>query len=407
MRFRTPTQRLTIYIGESDQWKGRPLWQAILQRLREEGVAGATVIRGMAGFGAHSRIHTVSLVRLSSDLPIIIEVVDEEARLQQVLPALSAMVREGLITLEPVKVVKYAHRRLPALGADVRVADIMSRNVQTVHPTTPAHEVARLLLRHAFRAVPVVDEEGRVVGIISDGDVLRRGEFAISAGQTVSEATIQAALADLAASNRTAADLMTTPVETIQTTAPAIEAATRMAHRGLKRLPVVDEQGRLVGMLSRIDILRAMTDTLPAENPPPVFIRATDLISKAITQDVPRLPPEAPLSDVATAIVGSSVRQVIVVDEEEHPLGVITDGTLIRWAEQRQHGGLVRALLRYFVPQEALSLDDATTARLTPSVTIRWSTSPTGVSARMVFTGCIKSRAVVASSSDKASCGTK
>jgi len=182
---------------------------------------------------------------------------------------------------------------------------------------------------------------------------------------------------------------MTTPVETIQATATAIEAATRMVHRGLKRLPVVDKQGRLVGMLSRIDILRAMTDTLPAEEHPPVPICATDLISAAMTRDVPRLSPEAPLSDVAAAIVGSPVRQVIVVDEEEHPLGVITDGMLIRWAEQRQQGGLVRALLRYFVPQEALSLDDATTARdiIQPVKTIRADTPVSDVLHHMVAEG--------------------
>lgn len=389
MRFQTPTQRLTIYIGESDQWKGRPLWQAILYRLREEGVAGATVLRGMAGFGAHSRIHTASLVRLSTDLPVVIEVIDEEERLQGLIPLLSSMVREGLITLEPVQVVKYAHRRFPALDNNVRVADIMSRDVHSVRLTTPLHEVADLLLRHSFRAVPVLDESDRVVGIISDGDLLRRGGLAVSAGQIVSQETLQAALEEVAASQRTAADCMTTPVETITADAPAIEAAARMAHRGLKRLPVVDAQGRLVGMVSRIDVLRAMTDALPAAEHPPVPIRATDLISAAITQDVPRLPPDAPLSEVARAVVTSPVRQVIVVDQENRPLGVITDGALIRWAEQRQHGGLVRALLRYFVPQESLSLDDSTHAQdlMQPVATISANTPVGAVLHRMVAEG--------------------
>ena len=96
-----------IYIGEADRWHGRPLYQAIVERLRERGVAGATVIRGTEGFGAKAHLHTTRILRLSEDLPILIEVVDEEARLRAVLPELDEMVSDGLITLEKVQVVAY------------------------------------------------------------------------------------------------------------------------------------------------------------------------------------------------------------------------------------------------------------------------------------------------------------
>jgi uncharacterized protein len=98
---------LRIYIGESDTWHGRPLYQAIVRRLREEGLAGATVLRGIEGFGAHSRLHTARILRLSEDLPLVIEVVDREDRIQQTLPILDEMVTEGLITLEDVDVLVY------------------------------------------------------------------------------------------------------------------------------------------------------------------------------------------------------------------------------------------------------------------------------------------------------------
>jgi PII-like signaling protein len=98
-----------IFLGESDRWKHRPLARALLERLRAEGFAGATVIHGTAGFGASSVIHTMSLVELSSDLPVLIEVVDDDAHTERLLPILDEMLSGGaLVTVERVRVLKYA-----------------------------------------------------------------------------------------------------------------------------------------------------------------------------------------------------------------------------------------------------------------------------------------------------------
>ena len=97
-----------IFIGESDKWHHRPLYQALLERLRQEGFAGATVFRGLAGFGAHSVVHTTSILRLSEDLPILVEVVESEDRMDLLTEILDEMVPEGLVTIEKVRVLKYA-----------------------------------------------------------------------------------------------------------------------------------------------------------------------------------------------------------------------------------------------------------------------------------------------------------
>ena len=98
-----------IFLGESDRWKHRPLSRALLERLRAEGFAGATVIHGMAGFGASSVIHTTSLVELSSDLPVLMEVDDDDAHIGRLLPILDEMLSGGaLVTVERVRVLKYA-----------------------------------------------------------------------------------------------------------------------------------------------------------------------------------------------------------------------------------------------------------------------------------------------------------
>ena len=96
-----------IFIGENDQWHGKPLYEAIVLRAREAGLAGATVLRGLMGFGAKSRIHTAKVLRLSEDLPIVVEIVDRAERIEAFLPALEEMVADGLVTLERVEIITY------------------------------------------------------------------------------------------------------------------------------------------------------------------------------------------------------------------------------------------------------------------------------------------------------------
>ena len=99
-----------IFIGESDRWHHQPLYEAIVLKAREAGLAGATVLRGPLGFGGSSRLHTAKILRLSEDLPMIIEIADREEKIRAFLPVLDEMVTEGLITLEKVHIVTYRHR---------------------------------------------------------------------------------------------------------------------------------------------------------------------------------------------------------------------------------------------------------------------------------------------------------
>ena len=98
---------LRIFIGESDKWQHSPLYEAIVLKARELGLAGATVLRGPMGFGAKSHLHTSKILRLSMDLPLVIEIVDSEENINRLLPHLDAMVQDGLVTIEDVRVLKY------------------------------------------------------------------------------------------------------------------------------------------------------------------------------------------------------------------------------------------------------------------------------------------------------------
>ncbi|TML32650.1 MAG: DUF190 domain-containing protein [Actinobacteria bacterium] len=102
---------LRVFLGESDRWHGKPLYQAIVERVRKEGLAGATVLRGIEGFGADSRLHTARILRLSEDLPVVIEIVDSAEQIERILPVLDEMVGEGMVTVERVEVIAYRGSR--------------------------------------------------------------------------------------------------------------------------------------------------------------------------------------------------------------------------------------------------------------------------------------------------------
>ena len=109
MKLPSEAELLRVFIGESDKFEGRPLYEVIVREARQRGMAGATVLRGMMGFGAQSRLHTTKILRLSEDLPIVVEIVDESEKIEAFLPRLDEIMDEGLVTVERAKVIFYRH----------------------------------------------------------------------------------------------------------------------------------------------------------------------------------------------------------------------------------------------------------------------------------------------------------
>ncbi len=107
MRINTQAVLVRIHIGEADKYQGKPLYKKILEVLRENSIAGATVLRGIAGYGKSTILHTASILDLSTDLPIVIEIVDQEEKINEILPKIDPLIENGLITIEKVTVIKY------------------------------------------------------------------------------------------------------------------------------------------------------------------------------------------------------------------------------------------------------------------------------------------------------------
>lgn len=374
-------KKVTIYIGESDRWQHRPLYTAILELLRQENCAGATVIRALAGFGAASRIHTASIVALSSDLPLVIEWVDNPARVERVMPQLRQMVTEGLITVQEVEVVTYSQRRLRELPAAAPVHDVMSREVLAVHPDTPLAEAVELLLDKVYRTLPVVDEQRRVVGIVTDGDLLKRANLlAITAQKELTQAEVAQALAKIRQSGQRVEEVMTPNPTTVTADTTVAEAVDLMVEHDVKRLPVVDDKGRLQGMVSRINVLRALAE------PPVAETRRKDLppgqhtrVGEIMMAHVPTVAATAPLAVVVESLVSHARRRVVVIDEDRRVLGIITDGDLIKRATQAERSGIVRSLLRRSALEQAehfhLQARSAAEVMTSPAITVTPDTS--------------------------------
>jgi CBS domain-containing protein len=385
MQLQGKAVRVTIYIGESDHYAGKSLYMVILNFLKKEGAAGATVLRGLAGFGAHSRIHTATLVDLSSDLPIRVEWIDQPELVERLLPQLRQMVNDGLITVEEVDVVQYAPGRRPDPLAQP-VQDVMRTAVISVLPHTSAAEIVTLLLQKGYRSLPVVAENGRLQGIITDGDLLRRTQLAtrLDLQAALPTADWQAQLAALRDEGQTAAALMSQPVITVAATAPLRQAVQQMVEHDLKRLPVVAEDGRLAGWISRVDILRQMEYHQPAVEADPEQPTPGHTIRDLLYADVPTVSPHATLEQVLQALEKNRRRRAVVVNDSRQVLGIITDGDLLRRSRQETHPGLLARLRRLVTaqpdnaPHPALTFANETAADLmtAPVITISAKATP-------------------------------
>lgn len=340
-------KRMTIFLGERDQWKHRPLYLAILEHLKAHGGAGATVTKGTAGFGAHSHIRTSSLVEIAIDLPIVVTVVDVGDKIDAFAQDVASMLSGGAIVLEDVEVHFYSAAFQGGIP-DVRVGDVMTRVTDSVSRDTPIVELVRLLLDRDHTVVPVVDADRRVVGVVGDHDLLTAGitSASLSLHKVADPDTVKDVLRALAGAGRTVRKAMKSPVVTIPETLPLKDAAHVMHDRNLKRLPVVDADGRLVGVLGRLDILSTIAKGFARRSAPqshqlPLEHRR---VADFMERTVPTVTETTPLDDVVEKLLASDAKRVAVVDDDRRLVGMITDTDILARADPSERPGVFTLL---------------------------------------------------------------
>lgn len=383
-------RRVRIYLMESARSHGHSLRQEILGYLRKHGAMGATVFRGIEGFGPHHRLHSDTIEVLMLDLPIVIEWVDTPERVAQLLPQIRALVGEALIVVDTVEIIQHASGTLQPFDDRQTVETVMTRQPATVLPETPVQQLAALLVERNYRALPVVDPAGKLVGLVTNGDLIERGSLGLRAEllHLLDPQALGQLLAKLAESGRTAADVMTADVVTVTPGTSLADAAHLMALKRLKRLPVVDAEGRLMGIVARVDVLRAATagagaQPVDAETEVPAASPGAT-VAEVMTTQAPTVAANAGLPEVIEAVVSTRLNRAVVVDEERRPLGVVTDAELLRRLDPAALPGLARLLMGKLpfvrlsdAEREQLRFAQGTRAAelmLTPVLTVRGET---------------------------------
>lgn len=324
-------KRVRIYINESDQTGTFPSPTRLLEFLRKRNAAGATVLRGGAGFGASGRIHTANIVDLATDLPVIVEWVDCEERIEQLLPELLSMVIPGLVTVEDVVVALCAPHPVRDVSSELSVAAVMTREPTCVSPDTTAREVVERMREHRLRGIPVVDNS-IPVGMITSSDLVARAGLGVSMSLVPGLEPLEISHALDRIYGVIARDIMIAPAVVVQGNLPLTQAATLMVMHRLKRLPVVDERGALMGIVSRVDLLRTVTDCPEREQPTKSELSSDSHVrlDKIMRCEVPTLFPHASIAEVVQAVISTRLNRALVVDANRRVVGIVSAVELLQ-----------------------------------------------------------------------------
>lgn len=339
-------KRLRIYITEKDRWRGSSLDSALIEILREKGIAGATVFRGIAGYGTNASVHTIYIEVRMTDLPLVIEAIDTPEKIDRVLNDIYPMVREGLITIDDVEIIKSTHRSLNPLPADKLVSEVMTQSVVVLQPGMRVQEAWAQMLKNKVKATPVVDPSGKVVGMLTNEDLLERAgvqlRFSIAIRLDASE--INHELRNLENSQLTVQDVMTQPVVTVSENETLGAATTRMVKAGLKRLPVINNDELLVGVLSRLDILRQVANTKFDSPAPEIYPGNVKTVSDIMSHEIPMVSQDDDLSLIVEKFAKSDSHRLIVVDSQGIAIGLLSDSDVVARVQPIKRRGILDAL---------------------------------------------------------------
>lgn len=308
-----PAKRVDIIINESDRWRNKPLWMAILELLRREGAAGATVSKGMAGFAGHRLIHSSASDRFSTELPISLTWIDAPAHVDRLLPKLREILQGGSVTIQDVEWIRPPRSKDPAIDGYVLVKDVMTRDVATVTPDMTVVDLARLLDGKNYHGVPVVDREGDLAGVVTTTDLAEKA--GVDGGGLREGLLVH--------------DIMSPPSGVISPDATLLDAARVMVSRSFRRLPVVEGR-HLVGIISRFDLLRTVSSRV--DEPEDERVRgASPLapVAAVMRRNVPTVSEDDSLRAVLERVGSSKLQLAIVVDEWRHVVGLVTDAELV------------------------------------------------------------------------------
>jgi CBS domain-containing protein len=332
---------IEIFTSEEARSRNKPVTDAVLQYIRDLKIAARCIVtRGIAGCYESGEVATTRLEILSFNLPVRIYIVLPAMETERVLDGLNGIVSDGIIALHDLHVLSHqAHNAF--FPRQLMVRDVMTPDVKSVTAVTPVSEAARMLLGSVFTGLPVVDKDQRPIGVITQGDLIKKGGLPLRLGLLAeSDHHRREALLDQLAS-RQAGEIMTRPAVMITGDRPLVDAVDLMLAKRIKRLPVVDANRRLSGMLSRLDIFRTVMREAPDWNAfqaQKIEVKRLKCVGDITRRDIQTVRPETPIDEVIRIIDCNDIQRVAVVDAEGTLLGLISDRDLLRFFKPQEEG---------------------------------------------------------------------
>jgi len=323
---------IEVFTSEDIRWHGNPVHTAIVNYVSGLKIAARCIVtRGKEGCYENGQVATFRIEVLSLKMPVKLEIILPSAEVERVLPTLQEMVCDGILCTRDLNVVVHRVRK-HLLPHSLLVRDIMTANPARVTPSTTADDVMRLLLSAEFNGVPVVDEEDRPIGIITQGDLIKRGAMPLRLGLMRHMVNKDENKVMKTMAGRTAGEIMTTPVVNISGEQRVTEAVDMMLSHSLKRMPVIGADGRIVGMLSRFDIFRTVTKDIEkweVARTYQISVNPSAPVQTVMRKDTHSVSVDTTLEEIVRTIDSNDIQRLVVVDAAGRLLGMISDHDLL------------------------------------------------------------------------------
>ncbi|MGD9949286.1 MAG: DUF190 domain-containing protein [Desulfobulbus sp.] len=332
---------IEIFTNEEARCNNKPVADAVLEYVRDLKIAArCTVTRGIAGCYESGEMTTERLEVLSYNLPLQIHIVLPAAACEQVLTGLDALVCNGIIALHDLAVVshKTANTFFPR---QLAVRDVMTKDPVSIKADSGLDEATSLLLSSIFTGLPVVDDKGVPVGVVTQGDLINKGGLPLRLGLLAASGQDDREAVMAGLQQKQAQEVMTRPAVTISEDRPLTEAVDLMLAKRLKRLPVVNKGGMLVGMLSRLDIFRTVMREAPdwqAFRSQKIEVNNLRTVRDILRRDTQTVSKETTIDKVIRIIDGNDIQCVAVVDAQGGFVGMIADSDLLRFFKPDPQG---------------------------------------------------------------------
>ena len=340
---------IEIFTSESIRWKGKPVSDAVIEYVRGKKIAARCMVsRAMEGCYENGDVASAKLEILSLNLPLRITIILPAAEVESVLPQIEEMVTDGIVAVQAIQVRSYKTSR-QLIPKHIRVKNVMTATPCKATLKTPVSQVVELLLSSHFTGIPVVDEHDYPQGVISQGDLIYRAKMPLrlSILASANEDRIKSVMQCL--SQMSAEKIMTRPAVCIREDKPVVEAVDLMLKKSLKRLPVIDANGVLCGILSRQDIFHTVAREEPdwsAFHRQNIQVGNMRHVSDIMRRDTHTVFPETPVMDIIHIIDANDIQRVAVIDATGRFQGLISDKDLFSAFSEPSSEGIWELFVR-------------------------------------------------------------